>query len=156
MRHHARIPAFLAAALTAALGLSALYAGGLFAPGPNSDLIALEKQIAAGTADAGTWQSYGDTLRTAHRFGHAAAAYRRALELQPDLRDARLNLGLSLGQASNSDTAGPDAFFAFINDLMLSEPKLAVDILDRQELAPLRADARFAPVYQNAKAQAAD
>jgi tetratricopeptide (TPR) repeat protein len=157
MKQHARKPAIFAILLTAGLGLAALAAGGLLSRRTDAaaSLQELELQIAAGKADAATWQHYGDALRDVKRFSHAAAAYRKALELEPDRREARVNAALVLGQAGDAD-----GFFAMVQELTVNDPKLAVEVMDRPEAAgpngKMRADPRWEGAYRSAKAQAAD
>lgn len=110
----------------------------------------LEKKI-VGSHDGGVWLAYGNTLRDLGRFDSAAKAYQRALDFQPELVDARLGLGISLGQCNNKDP-----FFDYAARLSASYPKLAVDLLGRPELHPLHGDARWDPIYTAAKAQAVD
>jgi hypothetical protein len=62
-----------------------------------------------------------------------------------------LNEGLALGQSRDAD-----AFFAYYTRLSANYPKLAVDLLERPELAPLRSDVRWEPAASSARAQAVD
>jgi tetratricopeptide (TPR) repeat protein len=157
MKQHARKPAIFAILLTAGLGLAALSGSGVLARRGDAagSMPQLELQIAAGKADAATWQHYGDALRDVKRYSHAAAAYRKALELEPDRREARVSAALVLGQAGDAD-----GFFAMVQELSVSDPKLAVDVMDRPESAgpegKLRKDGRWEGAYRNARAQAAD
>jgi tetratricopeptide (TPR) repeat protein len=152
MTRHARKPAILALVGSILVAAGSLAATGQFrAPGSATSIDALERAIASGSADAATWNSYGDALRADNRFAHAAAAYQRALELDPDRPLARFNAALSLAQARE-----PDQFFAFFSHLTMNDPKQAVDLLDRPELAALHADPRWETAAGTARAQAAD
>ena len=151
MTQHARIPAIAAIVLTALAGLGLFAATGQFrkADLAHASLEVLEKQ-AVGSEDGRVWLAYGDKLRELNQFTNSAKAYQRALELQPDLTDARLKQGLSLGQDS------ADAFFDYVGRLSMSYPKVAVDLLDRPELRALHADPRWEPAVSGAQAQAVD
>lgn len=151
MTEHRRIPALAALLLSTAAGLAILAATGQFKT-PNlqqESLESLEKQIIS-TKDGRVWLAYGDKLRDAGKLDSAAKAYQRALELQPDLSAARLGRGLALASTD------ADAFFDYVNLLATHYPKLAVNLLERPEMTPLHADARWAPTYAAAQAQAAD
>ena len=91
MTQHARIPAIAAIVLTLLAGLGLLAATGQFHKTDltHASLEELEKQALVST-DGRVWVAYGDKLRDLDRFASAAKAYQRALELQPDLTDARL------------------------------------------------------------------
>jgi len=153
MTYHARKPAIFT--LLLALGISAalLAATGQFRSHETAtqSLEELEHLIAAGDANAATWHAYGDALRSNKRYAHAAAAYQRALDTEPDRTQARFNAALSFAQANQSDL-----FFHFFNNIIVFNPKLAVDLLDRPELASMHADARWSPTASLAHSQAAD
>ena len=151
MTQHARIPAIAAIILTALAGLGLLAATGQFHKTDlaHASLEELEKQALSST-DGRVWLAYGDKLCERDQFASSAKAYQRALELQPDLTDARLKQGLSLGQYN------ADAFFDYVARLSMSYPKVAVDLLDRPELRALHADARWEPAVSGAQAQAVD
>jgi len=151
MTRHPRIPAFAAILLTALAGFGIFAATGQFRKTDlaHASLEDLEKQILV-SKDGRVRLAYGDKLRDLDRFASAAQAYQRALELQPDLTDARLKQGLSLGQSN------ADAFFDYVGRLSMSYPKVAVDLLDRPELRPLHADPRWEPAASGAQAQAVD
>jgi predicted Zn-dependent protease len=157
MTRHPRIPTFLAITISAAAGIALLAATGQFrAPSTaNASLEQLEAQLFSRGQEGGTdpalWLTYADKLRQADRFPAAARAYQHALQLQPDNPAARINAGLALAQAND-----PDTFFAYLNRLTMSYPKLALDLLDRPELRPLHTDPRWLPSLASAQAQAAD
>jgi tetratricopeptide (TPR) repeat protein len=152
MTRHPRIPAVAALVISGMAGLSILAGTGQFRTTDLSraSLEMLEKQI-VNSPDPAIWCAYGEKLRQAGRYGAAAKAYQRALELQPELTSARLNEGLALGQSRDAD-----AFFAYYTRLSANYPKLAVDLLERPELAPLRSDVRWEPAASSARAQAVD
>jgi hypothetical protein len=95
------------------------------------DPVALWRQAAV--AVPGMWEPHyvlGDSLREAGDCAAAIGEYQTVLEMRPDNRDARLNLGICLGQAGRLDEA--DAAFHEV----------------------LRADPRFPRVYTNLAALA--
>jgi tetratricopeptide (TPR) repeat protein len=151
MTRYARKPALVAMGVTALLGLGLFAATGQFRKTDlsHATLEELEKKI-VGSTDGRIWVAYGDKLREKDRFENAAKAYQRALELQPDLADARLKQGLTLGQYSK------DAFFDYVGRLVISYPKLAVNLMARPELSALHADPRWEPAAAAAMAQAVD
>lgn len=153
MRTHARLPStlILAAGLAACAWLVFTQASSTSANANSEQFAALEKLIAAGKADAQVWQDYGDALADAKRFTHAAAAYQKSLELEPDRREARMGRLLALAQGPNAD-----AFFAYVQQLMNTDPKLTFDLLERRECINKKSDPRFEPLYRTAKAQAID
>jgi predicted Zn-dependent protease len=156
MTRHPRIPTLIAIALSAAAGIGLLAATGQFrtSSAANASLEQLQAQLSSGvpaSSDPVLWCIYADKLRAAGRFSAAARAYQHVLELQPENPAARINAGLALAQANDSDS-----FFAYLNRLTMSYPKLALDLLDRPELRPLHPDPRWTPALASAQAQAAD
>ena len=72
-----------------------------------------------------------------------------ALSLKPDpaiTRQARINALFCLSQAKD-----PDGFFNCFARVTAVAPKLAFDLLDRSELAPMRADPRWDAAAANAR-----
>ncbi len=152
MNRHPRLPAIFAAMAAGVLGLGILVGTGQFRSSDLSDssLAALEQRV-VGSRDGTLWSAYGDKLRSIGSFASAAKAYERAVEFKPELVVARANAALALGQSKDAD-----AFFAYFNRLTAINPKLAVDLLDRQELAAMRADPRWEMAAANAREQAQD
>ncbi len=114
----------------------------------------LERAIAAGKNDSQTWAAYAEALQRQHSFAHAAGAYERALELQPAyeaLQPLRLNAALCLAQAGDAGK-----FFSFFGRMTTTDPKLAVNLLDRAEVERMRSDARWSAAAATARSQAAD
>jgi tetratricopeptide (TPR) repeat protein len=152
MTQHARKPALAALVLTLALGIAGLSATGALRSGTerSTDLATLERQI-AGHPDADTWDAYGDALRAAGRYGQAADAYQRALKLDPARRATKINIGLALAQAKDAD-----GFFQYVSRLTMTDAKVAVNLLEKSELAPLQGDPRFTMARTTAQGQAVD
>ena len=152
MTRHARIPAIVAIGLTVLFGLGIFAATGQFRHTDlaHASLQELESKI-VGSTDGRVWMAYGDKLSEAGKFDAAAKAYQRSLELKPDLLDARLKRGMALGQSANAN-----AFFDYVGRLSISYPKLAVDLMARPEVSPMRADLRWEPAQTAAQSQAVD
>jgi hypothetical protein len=152
MTRHPRIPAALALLVSGALGFGLLAGTGQFRAKDlaSASVEDLEKRI-VGSTDGTIWEAYGDKLRAAGRFATASKAYDRALALAPDLPGPRLHRAVALAQAGDAD-----AFFTYFSALSMTHPKLASDLLDRPELAPMRQDPRWSPAAANARAQAID
>jgi tetratricopeptide (TPR) repeat protein len=154
MVQYARIPAIVAIGLTVLVGLGIFAATGQFRATDlaHASLSDLEKKI-VGSTDGRIWLAYGERLREIGRFDNAAKAYQRAVELQPDLIDARLNQGLALGRLN------PDAFFDYVSRLSMNYPKVAVNLMERPELVALKtltSDPRWELSKTAAQAQAID
>jgi tetratricopeptide (TPR) repeat protein len=110
----------------------------------------LERAIAGSNADAPTWALYAQRLGERGDYVHAAAAWRRVLDLRPDDRAAHIGRGVALARSN------PDAFYAYMQELSLAEPKMAVDIFSRPECTSLLGQDRFRTLAKEAKAQAMD
>jgi tetratricopeptide (TPR) repeat protein len=149
---HARMPAVIAMALTAAVGLGIMAATGQFRTTDISQatLEQLEKRIAT-SQDGQVWMAYGDKLRAAGRPEAAAEAYERAVRYQPDLAEARLKLGLALAAGKEADL-----FFDYVLKLCIHDAGLADDLMKRPELAPLQGHARWQSTAVTARARAID
>jgi len=164
MTRHNRIPALIAIGATLAIGLGLFALTGQFKKvnAAQASLVQLEKEIQKGTKDGHVWLAYGERLRKAgardpKQFDAASRAYQKALEFAPDLLEARLDLGLALGQkALGKDPKEASPFFEYVSKLSGIYPKIAVDLLSRPELRLLHADERWAPAAAGARAQAVD
>ena len=111
----------------------------------------LESRIAAGGADASTWDLYGQKLQEMKRYDRAIAAYRRAMELEPMHRDTRFHCAIALVEAGDREGS-----FAYMRDMVLGDPKLAEDLFERAEMRECLAEARFAALAKEAHVQAMD
>ncbi|MFH1022342.1 MAG: tetratricopeptide repeat protein [Planctomycetota bacterium] len=152
---HPRLPAVLVLAATAGVWAAVFLwpaAGGRGgAGGGTAALASLERVIATGRADGATWFAYAEGLRAAGRLAHAAEACRKALELDPFHREARFLRGATL-----ADRGDADALHAYLYDLVLSDAKLTLDLLERPACHPFLADPRFAALHEEARRQAMD
>src|SRR4051794_4098347 len=101
MTRHRRIPAMVAMAATLVVGMGLFAVTGQFrsADLAHASLQDLERRI-VGSKDARVWLAYANRLREAARYDMAVTAYKKAVELQPDLTEARLGQGLALGHAA--------------------------------------------------------
>jgi tetratricopeptide (TPR) repeat protein len=153
MTRHARKPAILTLLILTGAAAIVLGATGQFRSRETSpqSMEELAKAVGRSTANADTWQAYGDVLRQNKQFAAAAQAYERALEMEPDRAAARFNRGLALGQAGDAEK-----FFAYVGQLTAHDPKQAVDLMDRPELAGMHGDSRWEPASVAAHGQAAD
>jgi tetratricopeptide (TPR) repeat protein len=157
MLQYPRIPALIALAVTVALGVTFFWL--ISAQGDamsssdarHSTLEQLELVIASSTADAATWFFYGERLREAGRFTHAAQAYKKVLETEPYHREARFHCALSLAQAGDADK-----FMEFMDDVTRNFAKMAVDIFERREVAGYLSQPRFQEMRRDAQNLAMD
>jgi tetratricopeptide (TPR) repeat protein len=65
----------------------------------------LERVLAANTASAGLWFAYGLICQDSHDAPAAITAYRRTLDLSPELAEAHVNLGICLQQTGDISAA---------------------------------------------------
>lgn len=108
--------------------------------------------VRPGEADtAEKWHEWGLAQLSSKKYVDAVFAFDKALAKNPRLQDALYYKAIALGLAGDAN-----AFFPTINKLIIKDPKLAKEILERNELAGIHSDARWLPAYKNAKSQAAD
>jgi hypothetical protein len=115
------------------------------------DMAGSEKSIAAGHADSRTWFAYAEQLRADGKSKLAADAYLRVLEKEPYQREARFWVAVCL-----ADSAHAPQLEAYMEQLALSEAKLAVEVFQRRELAPYMSLPRMSALFDQAKDQARD
>ena len=148
MSHHPRLPATLVLLLTFAAGWAYLQSAGARDTGEDGPTLdQLELMIANPEAPAETWRLFAERLVAAGRHAHAATAYQRYLERDPYDRETRLRCAMALAHAA-SDAGQPVPteqahLLAFMQDMVLVDPKLAVDVFDRPELKLHLSDPRF-------------
>jgi tetratricopeptide (TPR) repeat protein len=73
--------------------------------GDHAAAATLLERAVAGDAPASAWFDLGLARQDLHDYHGAATAYRRALELKPDLAEAALNLGVALQESGDLDSA---------------------------------------------------
>jgi len=157
MVRYRRLPAALTLGVVFACGgllilLHARSAHAAGAAGPaHWSLEQLEVAIGSGSADSQTWYYYGQRLLEQKRYTGAVAAYKKSLDADPTNHEARFRCGLALAQCG-----ADDELYAFLKDLVLSDPKLAEDVFDAPECHQPLADARFKSLAQEAHLQAMD
>lgn len=154
MTRYRRLPAILVLVAVVAIGWT------FFAPRPAAQatgladslsLDDLRSAIADGDTSPDVWYAYGRRLMQANQFVPAAQAFAEVLSRMPYHRPARFDRALALAQSGDRD-----AFFAFLAEIVYSEPKLAVELLGRPEVASLSADPRMEPLRREARSQAMD
>jgi Flp pilus assembly protein TadD len=156
MRYH-RLPAALILSLfTAAAMLCLRYplrATGAASGDATGSLSFEESQIAIGKAKPSPqdWLCYAQALMDRQQFADAAAAYQRALDLNPADRRTPLYLALALAQSGNDER-----LLRVLKDLVLIDPKSVREVLERPECGKAMAQARFQSLAQEARWQAMD
>ena len=160
MRKFARLPAFFVLLAASATGVGMVIVHNARTAGPTTAGAELEKRldelgnkVANGTADGKTWFDYAELLRQAGRYHHAAEAYKRALACSdvPDIHAAQYGRGLALARDTDDD-----AYFAYLEELVASDAKTVLVILDSADSDSKKASAKFGPMHQSAENQAAD
>lgn len=127
--------------------------GGTAAASDNDarSLADLQLLIAQPDADADLWRQYALRLQEDKQFDHAAQAYERVLQFDPYDRPAKLQCASVLALAGNAERLAQ-----FMKQVIMLDPKLAVDIFTRPEMQTYLADSRFVALSQEAKVQSMD
>jgi tetratricopeptide (TPR) repeat protein len=73
--------------------------------GDHAAAVTLLERAAAGDATASVWFDLGLARQDLRDYHGAATAYRKALELKPDLAEGALNLGVALQESGDLDSA---------------------------------------------------
>ena len=156
MRRYRRMPAAIILAVIGVLGVGYVLAWDRVeriwkkSPGEQS-VSALEKKIADGDKSAGTWMAYGEALAKAKDYARAAVAYKEVIRLEPVRKDAKFQCAVCLAQAGKADE-----LHDYMKELVVAEPKLAMEILDRPEAQKFVSEERFAQLKVEARNQAMD
>ena len=152
MIQHSRKPA-LAVLGAACVAAAAYLANGETGPrdGSKPTLAQLELSIADPDASNETWLLYAQCLQRERRFAHAAMAYTHVLEKDPYRRTANLQCGIALALAGDADR-----FHEFVSNLVLLEPRLALDVLGRPEAQTYLSAERFQTQLKRAQVQSMD
>src|ERR1041385_5299900 len=103
MTRHPRIPALLTLAAVLGFGGAYLHHLTIATPSANVSLEQLEASIAAGKATKDTWSAYARRLGEAGRFADSALAWKKVLEFEPNLREARISRALALARGAGED-----------------------------------------------------
>ncbi|MFZ4694321.1 MAG: hypothetical protein ACOYMV_04260 [Verrucomicrobiia bacterium] len=144
-------PRFLPATILAtSVGLGVLYAAG---PALARVLSAgaWESASASSKDDAATVFARAEELRKNLRYREAATAYAKVIEREPYRREARFQHAWCLAAAGERD-----AFYGVMQDLVISEAKLSVDLLDSTVAKAWLSEPQFAALVREAHAQAMD
>jgi tetratricopeptide (TPR) repeat protein len=155
VRHYRRLPALLVLVVATAAGAVYVKVSGKANGTGTAKLEELAKTI-GDKDDAKTWETYGELLSKASppRFDQAALAYGKVLEKEPDNRNAKVHRAMALAQVAGD--AGANEFYNYMRSIVYSEPKLAMELLERQECKPHLSQARFVALAKEARAQAMD
>jgi tetratricopeptide (TPR) repeat protein len=152
MTRYSRIPAAIILLASVLAGGVYLYAQARAAgAGGGGSLKELEVAIGGNDVTATTWFRYGEALQKVERYADAATAYQRALDMEPYNRDARLQRAIALALDKKAD-----AFYACMRDLVIVDPKMAVDVFGRPEAQIYLSQPRFKVVAADAQAQSID
>jgi tetratricopeptide (TPR) repeat protein len=154
VRSYPRAPAFLVLMVISAVAILYLRnAADVETAGEISgeSIEMLELRLAAGEESAPLWFAYAQRLDEAGRHEAAAAAYAQVLQSEPYHREARFGRAMALAHSAQSDP-----FFLYMHDLVYSEPRLAVDVLERREVRAYLSEPRFRDLSREAQIQALD
>jgi hypothetical protein len=151
MLQHSRKPAALVllTVLGAAAALLLANIGPVRDTGESLD--DLEVKIAQPDATPETWRIYAQRLQGIPRYTQAAAAFRHLLLFDPYDQQAKVQCATCLALAGN-----PDEYLGFMREVVLTDPKLAVNILRGPESQRYAADPRYAKIATDAQMQSMD
>jgi hypothetical protein len=110
----------------------------------------LELLIAKPDVSPIVWLNYATKLQELERYPSAAQAYTKYLENDPYSRVA------NMGKAYCLCISDEEGFLVFAKGLLVIDPKLTLDILDRPEAQKFMNDGRFLELRKEASAQAMD
>ena len=156
MVRYRRRPALIVLAVTALLGTGYVLAWDRVErlwtkSGGAEGVEALEKRIADGDKSAATWLAYAEALAGAKDHARAAGAYREVIRLDPGRREAKFQCALCLAHAGRGDE-----LHGFLKEMILAEPKLVMEVMERPEAQRFLAEGRFADLKEEARNQAMD
>ena len=156
MLRYRRTPALVVLAVMALLGVGYVFAWDkverLWKKSPGEQSVeVLEKRIADGDKSAATWLAYAEALAKAKEYKRAATAYKEVIKLEPAKTQAKFQCALCLANAGEKD-----GLHEYLKDLVLAEPKLTMEILDRPETQKFMTDDRLVALKEEAKNQAMD
>jgi cytochrome c-type biogenesis protein CcmH/NrfG len=161
MLRYRRTPALIVLVVMALLGVGYVLAWDrverLWKKSPGEQSIqALEKRMADGDKSAGTWSAYAEALAKAKEHARAANAYKELIKLEPGKKEAKFQCAVCLANAAQGENRYLDELYNFLNELLLAEPKLTMEILDRPETQKFMGEDRFVALKTEAKNQAMD
>lgn len=117
----------------------------------DQQLAELEQLVMAGNANVQTWREYGDALSAAGRASDAAAAYDRALKIDPYDRETWFACAMTLAESGDDELLE-----SFLGELVIQDAKLAVEVFDRPEVRPYLSSVTFRDIAAEARCQALD
>ncbi|MEI8197570.1 MAG: hypothetical protein WCI73_16875 [Phycisphaerae bacterium] len=151
MFQQSRLPAVIVLLAILAPGGVMLLARSANGGADESRLAELKAAVAQYDAKPATWLLYAQTLQSLKKFPDAAWAYQQLLNIDPGNRQASLQAAVCLARADSRTE-----FYGFVKATILSDPKLAAEILGRPESQPFMADERFHALHAEALAQSMD
>jgi tetratricopeptide (TPR) repeat protein len=155
MVRYRRTPALIVVLVTAALGVGYVLAWDkverLWKKAGDQDIASLEQKIEGGDKSAGTWLAYAEALVKAKEYGRAAAAYGEVIKADRGKKEAKFQRAICLALAGRGDE-----LYDFLKEMVLIEPKLTMEILDRPETQKFGGEARFTALKNEARDQAMD
>ena len=111
----------------------------------------LELAIADPEASPEVWLTYAQQLQQDGRLVPSALAYQRVLEADPFNRVANLQLALTLARLGDANR-----LYALMSKLLLVDPRLTQDVLNRPELQVCQSEDRFQALLGQARVQSMD
>ena len=146
MLQHSRLPAILTLLIVLAPGGVILLARQGRVSGDESRFAALQAAVAQPDVKPATWLLYAQTLQSLKKFPDAAWAYQQLLNVDPSNRPASLQAAICLAQSGRHED-----FYGFVKATILSDPKLAVEILDRPESQRKATAALLEPLWHTSR-----
>jgi hypothetical protein len=155
MIRYRRTPALIVLLVTVGLGVGYVLAWDkverFWRGAGDRDIASLEKKIEGGDKSAATWLAYAEALARAKEYARAATAYGQVIKVEPGRKEAKFQRAICLALATRGDE-----LYEFLKEIVLTEPKLTMEILDRPETQKFGGEARFAMLKNEARDQAMD
>jgi len=117
----------------------------------DAELQRLQKAVAQPNAGTAVWLEYATKLEQAGQLANAARAYQHILESDAYNAAARLQCAGCLAKVGNADE-----LFAFLKSTLEVNPKLALNLCSRPEMARFMGELRFVALKEEAVAGSMD